>query len=348
MPLRQNAQLKARPGRQTWELAPDFFKQTAFMVDAETAAAREGPLQMRVDLATRLKQEGNQAFNQNPSEALKMYVKAIAVFMWFDRGKDRASEDIPLVNTLDGKAVQEAPEELEKAAQLAATCFSNAALCLLRQQQLPEAIYACSKALALDPDCVKARFRRAEAHHQLGTRADLEQSVKDLQEALQLEPGNTQVRVTLAKYQTELREQNRRERQMCTGMFQGGALYEENAQEIDCTAAARDDDFPAQPASPSKPMEAERAMRSIQRNLARVKSQEKTNAGRSGLSRRHDFELQQQQPSPFLKTLSCVPWWGWVLIICHLSYRIYKLLIFPGRRGIASGVEGGHGDSREL
>jgi hypothetical protein len=50
-----------------------------------------------------------------------------------------------------------------------------------------------SKALELDAWNVRALYRRAEAHYLLGTTADLELCVGDLQEALKLEPGNTQV-----------------------------------------------------------------------------------------------------------------------------------------------------------
>lgn len=52
---------------------------------------------------------------------------------------------------------------------------------------------ACSKALDFDPYNVKALYRRADAYQKLGTTADLELCVMDLQEAQSLEPGNHQV-----------------------------------------------------------------------------------------------------------------------------------------------------------
>jgi len=38
-------------------------------------------------------------------------VRAIGVFIWFDRGVKRDSEDIPLINTLDDKATEGMTDE---------------------------------------------------------------------------------------------------------------------------------------------------------------------------------------------------------------------------------------------
>lgn len=63
-PLMQTAQLKERPGRQAWEQSPDFLKYTAFQADAETAAARAGPLNLRMQHATELKEQGNAIYGE--------------------------------------------------------------------------------------------------------------------------------------------------------------------------------------------------------------------------------------------------------------------------------------------
>lgn len=52
---------------------------------------------------------------QDVGEALSLYTKAIGVFMWFDRGRNKDNEDIPLVNTLGSKAVAgSSQEEVDK------------------------------------------------------------------------------------------------------------------------------------------------------------------------------------------------------------------------------------------
>lgn len=58
------AQLKIRPGRQQWELAPDFFKRTAFFMDGEDKAVREGTLSEKFTRANELKEQGNASFGQ--------------------------------------------------------------------------------------------------------------------------------------------------------------------------------------------------------------------------------------------------------------------------------------------
>ncbi len=38
--------------------------------------------------------------HQDAREALRLYTKALGLFVWFDRGKERAAEDIPWVNSI--------------------------------------------------------------------------------------------------------------------------------------------------------------------------------------------------------------------------------------------------------
>lgn len=37
---------------------------------------------------------------EEPQNALQLYTRALSVFIWFDRGRDKASEDIPLINSI--------------------------------------------------------------------------------------------------------------------------------------------------------------------------------------------------------------------------------------------------------
>jgi len=60
----QMAQLKVRPGRQYWELAPDFFKRTAFSTDDEISAIRGRTIAERTASANELKEKGNAVFSQ--------------------------------------------------------------------------------------------------------------------------------------------------------------------------------------------------------------------------------------------------------------------------------------------
>eukprot|EP00955_Chlamydomonas_euryale_P061747 358162-Chlamydomonas_euryale.AAC.15 len=113
--------------------------------------------------------------------------------MWFDRGPDKSAEDIRLVDTLNPAALSTAsPADADAARQLVAACFSNAGACLLRAGLHADAVYACGRAIGLDSGSARAHYRRAGAHAALGTTADLELAVADLEAAVKLEPGNVQ------------------------------------------------------------------------------------------------------------------------------------------------------------
>ncbi|GAX84348.1 hypothetical protein CEUSTIGMA_g11770.t1 [Chlamydomonas eustigma] len=334
----KQAQLKVRPGRRAWEESPDFFKYTGFP-DADTKRIRKESLDIKLEHAVKLKDQGNELFKQDVTEALSLYVKAVSVFVWFDRVRE--SEDVPLVNSLlDMKLCKDIPEDrLLEAREIISACFSNAALCLLKASKYTDAIYACSKALELEAWNVRALYRRAEAHYQLGTTANLELCVADLQDALKLEPGNVQVRKALNLRQAELREQDRKDRATFSGMFHTGALYKEGEE---CCNAV--ETSPRQ--DPHAP-EVHAAMRDIQKGMASAKAKKMAAGGsnQQNLLVRGRGLPQQQGIASFFTTLSHVPWWGWVVILLHLMYRLYKLFKIPMAKSLQGDLHGNFGDT---
>ncbi|GLC59888.1 hypothetical protein PLESTB_001549200 [Pleodorina starrii] len=219
----KSALVKSKPGRQEWEQAPPFMRCTAAAVDS-VRRARTSSFSEQYSTALQLKDQGNELINKDPAAALERYSQALSVFLWFDRGPDRSSEDVPLVCPAD--KLQGA--EQHQAHHLLAVSFSNAAACLLQLGMAADAEYACSTALKYDPYSVKAYYRRAMAHRAVGTTAGLEAAVSDLASANQLEPANNQVRLALAALQHELREHRRQERGMYGNLFQRGELYGDN------------------------------------------------------------------------------------------------------------------------
>ncbi len=107
---------------------------------------------------------------QDPEQALQSYTQALSVFVWFDRGKDRTSEDIPWVNSLLAEADSSERDEVRRPAGsggrqqrwcparwqvtmvphsptpqangLVTALFNNAASCLIKLQQPAAALYA--------------------------------------------------------------------------------------------------------------------------------------------------------------------------------------------------------------
>eukprot|EP00198_Chlamydomonas_reinhardtii_P003516 XP_001692852.1 predicted protein [Chlamydomonas reinhardtii] len=229
----KTALIKQRPGRQEWENAPPFMRCTAAPIDS-VLRAREGGFSIQHSTALQLKEEGNDLVNKDPEAALERYAQAMSVFLWFDRGPDRAAEDIPLVCAAD--TLPEA--EREQAHHLLAVNFCNAAACLLSLNMAADAAYACTQALRYDPYSVKALYRRALAHRSADTSAGLEAAVADLAAANQLEPANNQVRLALQAVQHELRELRRTERGLYGNMFNKGGLYDNDKATEQLAAAA--------------------------------------------------------------------------------------------------------------
>ena len=62
-----------------------------------------------------------------------------------------------------------------------------------------------------------------------GTTLHLEQAVKDLRKANQIEPNNQAVGKLLAAWGKELSDQNRKDRSTFGGLFKRGELYEKGS-----------------------------------------------------------------------------------------------------------------------
>eukprot|EP00983_Pelagomonas_calceolata_P120844 1160743-Pelagomonas_calceolata.AAC.4 len=215
-------QLKARPGRQAWEQAPDFMKLTATRDEAITAL-RCSPFAQRMEAAHELREQGSKLARDADQgdilqAAIQQYTRALSIFLWFDRGQDNAAEDIALVDNI---ALLTDEQQAEQAKQICAVLLNNIATCLLRIERTHDAIFAArhlpsfsshmdakgapdetsllpkvptlDKALELVPYNARALYRRAVSSHNLGTSEGLEAAVKDLQAAVSYEPGNAQV-----------------------------------------------------------------------------------------------------------------------------------------------------------
>nr|XP_025948778.1 mitochondrial import receptor subunit TOM34 [Dromaius novaehollandiae] len=84
------------------------------------------------------------------------------------------------------KAIQKYSESL-KLKQECAT-YTNRALCYLTLKQYKEAVQDCTEALRLEPNNVKAFYRRAQALKEL---KDYKSSIADINSLLKTEPKNT-------------------------------------------------------------------------------------------------------------------------------------------------------------
>ncbi|KAL1523343.1 hypothetical protein AB1Y20_018288 [Prymnesium parvum] len=92
---------------------------------------------------------------------------------------------------------------------------------------LHDAIFHCTRVLAVDPANVKAYFRRAQAHLQKPPSEHingLQLAKEDLKKALELDPKNVEVRKLYAKAKELQREADAKAASVMTKMFQAGDL----------------------------------------------------------------------------------------------------------------------------
>jgi len=93
-----------------------------------------------------------------------------------------------------------------------------------------------SKALEIDPDHVKARYRRAVAHRKLG---NSEEAVDDLKTALETDPVNAPVRKELASLQKEIQRSKKAQKESLRKAFSKGGLLNDDRVEDEKAKAER-------------------------------------------------------------------------------------------------------------
>ncbi|KJE89319.1 FK506-binding protein [Capsaspora owczarzaki ATCC 30864] len=108
--------------------------------------------------------------------------------------------------------------EEQKAAvsKLRVASNSNLAAVQLKGSKWAEAIKSASKVLEIEPNNVKALFRRAQAEHRSG---DLELALADLAAASKLEPSDAAIRAETTAVQNKVQAQKNKEKALYSKMF---------------------------------------------------------------------------------------------------------------------------------
>ena len=95
----------------------------------------------------------------------------------------------------------------------------NIAQCWLKIQEgawVEQVVRSCKDALAIDPDCVKALYRRATA---LESKGDYELAKADLARAAELAPDDKAVAKLGARVDAQIKRQEQKEKKMYSKMF---------------------------------------------------------------------------------------------------------------------------------
>ncbi|EOD23280.1 hypothetical protein EMIHUDRAFT_239918 [Emiliania huxleyi CCMP1516] len=187
------------------------------MVGDAEADEEESQVATNLAKAAALKEEGNEAFKRGDYKAAMIAYHQIYMYVHgFSEtsGGAGASSSPAGLPWSPRKSVTEA--ETAQLRSLKVAHFSNLAACHLKLGAVPKARDCCSKALALDPGHLKARFRRGKCLAALGA---LDDARDDLETVLRADPENREAHRELRELKMRLAAQRRREAKKFAGFF---------------------------------------------------------------------------------------------------------------------------------
>jgi len=224
--------------RKTYETWPYFVQHTLFHGEKEEfKAGRQLPFQEKMVICERLKEEGNKLYQEMKySDAVDKYEEAPTLFHYCYstdpgwRKNNRGIDDDVIV-----LVAEEGANEAEAVAirKFRLSCCLNIAACKIKLVKYDEAVVACNTALELDPENIKALYRRAEARVKPSgsTAYDHDCAIKDLAKAQSLDPDDKTVSKLLTHLRGERRVQRDKDKVTFTGMFNRGEIYDEESME---------------------------------------------------------------------------------------------------------------------
>ena len=187
-------------------------KESAVATDPDTDD--EAPKKERWDMTTEEKlnaakgkhERGNECFKRNDIDrAIRRYIAAI----------DYISFDYDF-SSMDAR----------RAKERRVPCHANLAMCYIKQEKYYDAKRECDKALEIDPQCVKALFRRGISLSRTGNHS---KAKKDFTAVLKLEPKDKKTLKEIAKLEALQKRKKMKERKFSERMIKnmGGTFSEQ-------------------------------------------------------------------------------------------------------------------------
>ncbi|CAD5122768.1 DgyrCDS11175 [Dimorphilus gyrociliatus] len=144
---------------------------------------------------------GNSLYSRGDySDAIQCYTKALTIL------------------DTSGEAINDSQEDLQELLEIKVKCHTNLAAAQLKVGAYDAAEQSCSLALAIQPDNVKALFRKAKA---LINKGELEQASELMKKALSIDPSERAIHYEQAKLLSRIREQNNSQKKIYQRMFGG-------------------------------------------------------------------------------------------------------------------------------
>jgi len=219
--------------RTQYEKWPFFVQHTLFHSEKDDFKAwRKMPFEEKIEQSNILKEEGNTLYREKKfGDAVDKYEEAPSLFHYCYstdpgwRKNNRGIDDDVLVLVDDTGADADEAAQIKR---LRLTCALNIAQCKLKLAKFDEAVKAADVVLEMDPENMKALYRRAEARVRpsAATAYDHDCAIKDLNKASQIDPNDKIVASLLKTLRDERKKQRTKDKGTFEGMFARGEIYD--------------------------------------------------------------------------------------------------------------------------
>ncbi|CAD5116695.1 DgyrCDS5554 [Dimorphilus gyrociliatus] len=129
------------------------------------------------------------------------------------------SKALTVLNSL-GESPTDTNTDLQALIDVKIKCYSNLAAAQLKIKAFEAAEQSCTAALTIQPNNVKALFRKAKAVMNKGA-GDLDLAAKLMKKAIQIDPNEKAIQAELQKLTTRIEKQNKSQKEIYQRMFGG-------------------------------------------------------------------------------------------------------------------------------
>lgn len=218
--------------RRKFDKWPQFHQAGLYYSDS-FASIRSLPFSEKIPVYESKKQEGTVFFNsEDYQQALHKYEETLTLFRWVKNRNEKWRNSGIEDDDLTIENIEKSPQIVEMMVSL----YLNIALCNIKLVNWKEAVMACDEALELDPENVKAMYRKSLALT-LPAGSDLDDfrsAIRILTKALGIDPQNSQVRSKLHEFKIFLKEQKSKSKETFHSFFKKPAY--EDAEPEDTSA----------------------------------------------------------------------------------------------------------------
>jgi tetratricopeptide (TPR) repeat protein len=189
-----------------------------------------------ISTAVALKEQGNSAFKEGDyAKAMVAYHQIYMYVNGYSSGGGGGGLGLP------GSTTKEvSPQEMAQISELKVAHHSNLAMCHMKQGlNYAKARDNCTKALLIDPDNVKARFRRGKCYAQLNA---IDEAKADFDRVLQLQPDNNDAKRELRALRGAFEKVRKKEQKKFAGMFDRIQLHHESDDAVGSDGIVAADD----------------------------------------------------------------------------------------------------------